>query len=266
MGTLKKIGVSGLIALLLAMSATTQVHATSVVSGTIRVGNEPEGMAFDSAKGEIFVANAQSSSLSVILDFNNTVIATVSLPSSPSSVVYDSAKGEIFAANYATPGYVYVISDSTNKVVGTVNLQAGPMAYNPNKGEIYSSSGSSLTIISDKTNAVVDTINTNGTLSYAGGLAYDSGTSTVYLVNSQGDASGILGSMAVISDPSGSTSSSSPTPTATSSTGNSASSSPTSTPKAPEFSSPALALIAAALVAATLCTFTYSRKKQHAHN
>ena len=116
------------------------------------------------------------------------------------------------------------------------------MAYNPDKGEIYINDGSSVAIISDKTNSVVGTVNTNGTISSSEGIAYDSGTSTVYAINNPGSLAGYMGSLAVISDPSSGTS----TPTSIASS--------TSTPSVPEFSNTALISVAAAIVAVTLCT------------
>jgi len=226
------------------------------------------GIVDDSSKSEIFASQyldesgLSSGNVYVISAKTNTITATIPNIGGYNGLVYDSGKGEIFVAMGST---IQVVSDSTNKVVGTVSLQAGVMAYNPDKGEIYSNTGNSLAIISDKTNSLIETVNINGTLSYGSGLAYDSGTSTVYAVNSEGSETGTLGSVAVIADPSSSSNGSSPTPAATSSPGNSASLSPTSTPKVPEFSSPALALIAAALVTSTLCTFVFSRKRQHPH-
>ena len=85
------------------------------------------------------------------------------------------------------------------------------MAYNPDKGEIYINDGTSVAIISDKTNSVVGTVNINGTVSSTEGIAYDSGTSTVYAINNPGSLAGYMGSLAVISDASGSSSGSSPT-------------------------------------------------------
>ena len=41
---------------------------------------QPEGLAYDSAKGEIFVANAMSKAVSVISDETDTVIAYVTVP------------------------------------------------------------------------------------------------------------------------------------------------------------------------------------------
>ncbi len=120
------------------------VYCAEVVN-TINVGAFPWGIAYDSAKGEIFVANsgngAVHGTVSVISDSNNTVIetinvangaasytdsvisditttvvATINVGTFPWGVAYDSAKGEIFVTN-ASPGTVSVISDSTNTVI-----------------------------------------------------------------------------------------------------------------------------------------------------
>ncbi|MGD0646332.1 MAG: hypothetical protein ABSA75_15680 [Candidatus Bathyarchaeia archaeon] len=216
----------------------------------------------DSAKSEIFAVG--TSDIYVISAKTNEVTNTIPVSNQPSYLAYDSALGEIFACE---PGTIQVISDSKNQVSKTFSLPtsvaAGPMAYNPNKGEIYIDDGTSVAIISDQKYNVIGTVNTNGTGTASGGIAFDSGTNTLYAINYGGsDETGAFGSLAVISDPSSGTPTSSPTSTATSSTGTSASASPTSTPKVPEFSSPALALIAAALAAATLCTVAFARKKQ----
>jgi DNA-binding beta-propeller fold protein YncE len=221
----------------------------------------------DSAKSEIFAAQSielglQSAVVYVISDNTNAVTTSIPVNGAPDYLAYDSGKGEIFVGCQTSNGYnLQVISDSTNKVVATINLPTsqtlGGMAYNPNKGEIYINDGTLVAIISDKTNDEVGTVNTNGTTG-ASGIAYDSGTGTVYAMNNPGSTEGFMGSIAVISDPS----SSSSTSTATSSTGTSVTASPTSTPKVPELSSPALALVAAALAAATLCAVALARKKQ----
>ena len=234
------------------------------------------GIVDDSAKSEIFASQYLDSSGSisgnvyVISAQTNAVTATIPLGGIPGGAAYDSVKGEIFVANsiWKSGGYsnvIEVISDSTNKITATINAPtsvSGPMTYNPDKGEIYMNEGASVAIISDKTNNVVGTVNTNGTISSSEGIAYDSGTSTVYAINNPGSLAGYMGSLAVISDPSSSTGTSNPTSTLPPSTGTSSSASPATSPTVPEFSSPALALIAAALVAATLCTVAFARKKQ----
>ena len=40
------------------------------------MGSDPDGVAYDSAKGEIFVANGGSGTVSVISDSTNAVLAT----------------------------------------------------------------------------------------------------------------------------------------------------------------------------------------------
>ena len=67
------------------------------------------------------------------------------------------------------------------------------MAYNPNKGEIYMNDGASIAIISDNSNSVVGTVNINGYESTSNGIAYDSGTSTVYAISNPGSTSGSMG-------------------------------------------------------------------------
>jgi YVTN family beta-propeller protein len=89
------------------------------VTATVPVGTGPFGLAYDSAKDEIFVANQGSDTVSVVSDSNNKVIATVKVGGQPESAAYDSAKGEVFVANAAVPGNVSVISDANNTVVKT---------------------------------------------------------------------------------------------------------------------------------------------------
>ena len=88
--------------------------STNTVVATVTVGTGPYDLGYDSAKGEVFVANAYSRSVSVISDSNNQVTCNRS-PSeaAPLGVAYDSAKGEIFVAN-SVSGTVSIISDSTN--------------------------------------------------------------------------------------------------------------------------------------------------------
>ena len=68
-----------LITIVLAMSAANTVHALGVTA-TVTVGNLPGAVAYDSAKGEIFVANGGSNTVSVISDSSVT-------SSSPSTTI-----------------------------------------------------------------------------------------------------------------------------------------------------------------------------------
>ena len=249
------------------MSYNGNIAVISDSSNTIiaNITQSVTAMVDDSAKSEIFAATGSEGSavVNVISANTNAVTTTIPISSAPDYIAYDSGKGEIYVAgsvldsNTGLDTYnIQVISDSTNKVVATIDLPTGvtlgDMAYNPNKGEIYINDLTSVAIISDSTKNVVGTVNTNGTNTYTGsnGIAYDSGTSTVYAINDGGSTEGFMGSLAVISDPSSGTSN--PTATPTSSTSTSTGSTPT--PKVPEFSNVALISVAAAIVAVTFCT------------
>ena len=249
------------------MSYNGNIAVISDSSNTIiaNITQSVTAMVDDSAKSEIFAATGSEGSgvVNVISANTNAVTTTIPISSAPDYLAYDSGKGEIYVAgsvldsNTGLDTYnIQVISDSTNKVVATIDLPTGvtlgDMAYNPNKGEIYINDLTSVAIISDSAKNVVGTVNTNGTNTYTGsnGIAYDSGTSTVYAINDGGSTEGFMGSLAVISDPSSGTSN--PTATPTSSTSTSTGSTPT--PKVPEFSNVALISVAAAIVAVTFCT------------
>ncbi len=72
---------------------------TNTVIATIPVGGYPYGVAYDSAKGEIFVVNLHDNNVMVISDSTNAVVATIPVGQSPYNIAYDSAKGELFVTN-----------------------------------------------------------------------------------------------------------------------------------------------------------------------
>jgi serine/threonine-protein kinase len=100
-------------------------HAETLLT-TVRVGTYPNGIAYDSGKGEVFVGNENgNNTVSVISDATNAVVATVKVGTNPHGVAYDSGKGEVFVAN-GNNASVSVISDSTNSVVATIAVGVNP--------------------------------------------------------------------------------------------------------------------------------------------
>ena len=105
---------------------------------------KPVQVAYDSGKGEVFVSNYGSNTVSVISDSTNKVVATIEVGSGPAGSAYDPAKGEVFVSNFGS-NTVSVISDSTNAVVTNVTIASsgtggsGPngIAYDPTRGELY---------------------------------------------------------------------------------------------------------------------------------
>ena len=179
--------------------------SANTVVATINVGYVPSAEAYDSGRGEVFVANTYSNSVSVISDTTNTVVATVKVGGYPIDAVYDSGKGEVFVVN-GNSANVSVISDATNTVVATVNVgvNVGIVAgeahytavYDSGKGEIFVANYASdnVSVISDATNTVVATVNV-GTNPWA--ETYDSGKGEVFIAN------GNTNNVSVISDGTG---------------------------------------------------------------
>lgn len=171
--------------MIFACSLAVSVHAIGVAS-TITVGGAPWGVAYDSAKNELFVVDSSAGSVSVLSGSNYASLTKITVGQSPYRDIYDSSKGEIFVANYGANS-VSVISDSTNKVVATVTVGTEPSSftYDAGKGEIFvansgGGSGTTVSVISDSTNKVVATV-TVGTGPYD--LGYDSAKSEVFVAN-----------------------------------------------------------------------------------
>ena len=167
------------------LSANTQ--GASVIA-TVTVQGGPFGLAYDSAKSEIFVTNfggyftGGGNTVSVISDATNTVVANVTVGANPVGVAYDSAKGELFVAISGTT--VSVISDATNTVVATVTVGSQPygIVYDSAKGEVFvvNYRANTVSVISDANNAVVATVNVGNV---PRGITYDSAKGEVFVVN-----------------------------------------------------------------------------------
>jgi YVTN family beta-propeller protein len=190
--------------------ATNSVVATIAVNQTAQVEDQIlttnlEGVAYDSGKGEVFVANYGLDSVLVISDSNNSVVATVPVGSYPFGLAYDSGKGEVFVAN-SNSNFTTIISDATNKVISnvTVGEDPGGVAYDPSSGQVYvtnaegtsyvdgtynGTSDGTVSIISDATNSVVG----NVTVGIGpGGIAYDSGKNEVVVLNVGSDTLSVI--------------------------------------------------------------------------
>jgi YVTN family beta-propeller protein len=191
-------------------------NTVSVISGTtlidtvhnLRTSNsDPSGLAYDSGKGEIFVACGAlvggNGSVSVINDTSNTVVANVTFPmgSTPSGLAYDSGKGEIFVNDpdvYGEPEPTptcWVISDSTNSVVANVTgvCDGEGIAYDSGKGLLFTEGPSpyygwpNVYAITDSNNTIVADVNMNQNYAYTqsglgpGPITYDSGNGRIYV-------------------------------------------------------------------------------------
>ena len=165
------------------------------------MGTNPNGIAYDSAKGEIFVANWGSNTVSVISDDSDSMVATVPMGTNilgaphPIGVTYDPAKGEVDVVNSYpdTSGYgsVSVISDSNNTILDSITVGGYPIytAYDSAKGEIFvtNSEDNFISVISDSTYVVVANIAFPFNEAYGSwGIAYDSADGQVFIANQRG--------------------------------------------------------------------------------
>lgn len=190
-----------------ALSTARVVYATAVTA-TITVGYAPQGVAYDSAKNEIFVActgpllanngnvtsEAGSNTVYVIADKNNSVVTSIPLSASAYTygaygAAYDSGKGEIFVTDQ--DGHVAVISDTSNSIIANITTgQPYPagIVYDSAHGEIFvvnqglSGNMGVVSVINDTNNAIVANI-TVGSQSIGETPVYDSGTGQILVPN-----------------------------------------------------------------------------------
>jgi YVTN family beta-propeller protein len=133
--------------------ATAALAATNVVS-SIGVGFDPLGVAVNTTTNRIYVANANSASVSVIDGATDGVVGTISLApgSAPFGVAVNPATNRNYTANLAA-NTLSVIRGQNNRVIADVPLGGAPfgVAVNPRTNRVYATSQStnSLQIIQD---------------------------------------------------------------------------------------------------------------------
>jgi len=131
-----------------------QANVTKITAGNATSG--PQGMAFDPANNEIYVALENSVSVAVLNASTNKLITTIHLPTDdePVSLAYDSANGMLYVANV-----------NPNCTTPTV----------PN---------CTIPVINTKTNAVTAEIPTGDTTNAVG---VDNTTNTIFATSNDGD-------------------------------------------------------------------------------
>jgi len=151
----------------------------------ISFDNDPRGVAYDSARNEVFVAAYDLARVFVISDVTDAVVASVPVGVQPRAVTYDPGKAEVFVANWGSNS-VSVISDASNAVVAVVGVGNSPsdLAYDPVRAEVYVANygSNSVSVVSDVTNAVVAVVPVG---MEPDGVAYDPTTGMVYVSNYQ---------------------------------------------------------------------------------
>ncbi len=104
---------------------TTVPTLASISVKTVKVGNNPVDVAFDPGNGELYVANTNSSSVSVIDGSTNKVVATVAVSADPIEVGYDAVNDEVYVLSQST--HEVTILSSANEIVDTISVDADPI-------------------------------------------------------------------------------------------------------------------------------------------
>ncbi len=145
------------------------------------------GMAYDAARGEVFIGSGDN--VSVVNDTTNRVVANIAAPGA-AGIAYDPSRGELWVGSNPDSnavGRVFVISDSNNSVVTSITVGRAPQGilYDPRTSDVFVANfnGTTFSVISDSNYAVVATVVVSGlTRQFAGpfSIAYDPKTTSVY--------------------------------------------------------------------------------------
>ena len=179
-----------LLALLLTTSAAGVMGAlvgsppqAGASTATIAVGARPVGAAVDPTTDTVYVANANSNTVSVIDGSTNAVTATISVGTYPTGVAVDPVTDTVYVAN-RTSNTVSVIDGSTDAVTATISVGKNPerVAVDPATDTVYVTNYSSgtVSVIDGSTDAVTATISAGLRPT---GVAVDPVTDTVYVTN-----------------------------------------------------------------------------------
>jgi YVTN family beta-propeller protein len=152
--------------------------------GSVTVGGNPAGVAYDPCNRLVYVANSGSDSVTAINGTTNSVAAIISVGHQPQNIIVDTRTCDLYVANYGTDN-VSVIDGSTNHIVATVQTGSHPwsLAYDAANDSIYVGHGGSttdygLSVISGSTKKVSAVIPIG---SSQDSIAYDSADGTLYV-------------------------------------------------------------------------------------
>ena len=155
------------------------------VVATIPVGSGPGHVGVDSSSHTIYVANYESSTVSVIDGVTNTVIATIPVSSNPWAVAVDSTSHKVYVT--IITGSVLVIDGMTNTVVTTIPVGENPteIAFDDATNTLYVSNTDSdtVSVINGATETVTATIPVG---TFPLGIAVDSTLGNVFVSSDDG--------------------------------------------------------------------------------
>ena len=128
---------------LITIAATIQVISDSTnnmvtdITALTQYAGAPFNLAYDSVKGEIWVADATGAY--AISDATNQVVANVSDTNGLETAAFDPNTGEVFMSYN---GVIAVISDSNNTIIANITQSVTGIVDDSAKSEIFAAQGS----------------------------------------------------------------------------------------------------------------------------
>jgi YVTN family beta-propeller protein len=184
--------------LYLANSVTVINSATNKVIKTISSGSRPIGAAYDSHNHDVYVANFGDSTVSVIDTSINKVVATIDVGPSggPTAIVFNPHNDELYATSGLDASSVFVISDSNNSVIKTID-DPGDFPYplaealNPANDELYVANfgNNDVVVINCTTNTVLTTVFVGDS---PDGVGFDASNKDMYVSNYLGASVSVI--------------------------------------------------------------------------
>jgi YVTN family beta-propeller protein len=165
-------------------AASYTIHLASVngFAGPVNlipsVNSQPQGVAVNAKMNRIYVADWQTSSLTVIDGSTDKIIASIPVVQRPDGVAVNQSTNRTYVTGYNSRG-VSVVDDITNTVEYTIDAPPGlPIAVNPVTNRIYTAGGTTLTVIDGSTNMIVG----NATVGFVPtGIGVNPVTNTIYV-------------------------------------------------------------------------------------
>jgi YVTN family beta-propeller protein len=154
------------------------------VIAQIAVGDEPFGIAVNSATHKAYVANFRVNTISVINTSNNTLIKTINLGGSnePTYVAVDETRNRVYVATHGA-GKLVVIDGSTDTILTTITVGVGSfgVAVNPTLNVIYVTNRDSgnFTVVNGATLAVSQYVDVGGS---PYNVAFNATTNKLYVL------------------------------------------------------------------------------------
>lgn len=165
--------------------------------GTIMVGNEPRGLAVDSLRQRLYVANYSSDTVSVIDSHTQTVQQTIGGITAANGIAYDPERNLIWVTNHSTDQVTPIqanagATDFTVLPAVAVGDSPWGVAYDPLHGYMYvaNSLADSVTVIDAASRTVVAIL--TGSFHRPFHLAANPVTGRVYVVNFGGPSVAVL--------------------------------------------------------------------------